>query len=401
MRPRHQSGWIEQRGTKRKYYYGCFNAYVKDEHGNEVPERRGVHLGFVSEITKSKAREKLQEEIFRVTKQGRSATDKVTLDWFWENRFKPMRSGGWSQASRDSFECDWRNYIKPKLGDLPLSKFEKFLLQTHFNELAAAEYSEWVVKRAKTLLSSVFIEAVDLDFLKANPMAKVKLPLCKVTEKPVIPRGDVIRLYIAIPALRDRLIFRIGVFLGARASELFGFTVDCWNGNDELSIRQTAWRGKLQKQQVKTRQSRRVVPVPPEMKGMLERWLAESGAKGSDLIFPGKDGESPLWPGTWQQKRVQSVAKKLGITVPVTFQVLRRSVVTRNRHRLKDVGALVGHANYETTTANVYAQSVDEDVRSMVEQDEREMGLAEIESVFEMEERKLRLMHEGAAGAVQ
>lgn len=63
--------------------------------------------------------------------------------------------------------------------------------------------------------------------------------------------------------------------------------------------------------------------------------------------------------------------------------------------------ALVGHANYETTTANVYAQSVYEDVRSMVEQDEREIGLAEIESAFETEERKLRLMHEAAAGAAQ
>ena len=79
-----------------------------------------------------------------------------------------MHSGGWSQASQDGFECDWRNYIKPKLGELPLSKFDKFLLQTHFNQLAAADYSEWVVKRAKTLLSLIVIEAVDLGFSQAT-----------------------------------------------------------------------------------------------------------------------------------------------------------------------------------------------------------------------------------------
>ena len=53
------------------------------------------------------------------------------------------------------------------------------------------------------------------------------------------------------------------------------------------------------------------------------------------------------------------------------------------------------------TTANVYAQSVDEDVRAMVEQDEREMRLAEIEAMFEQEERKLRLMRADGVGGLQ
>jgi hypothetical protein len=67
----------------------------------------------------------------------------------------------------------------------------------------------------------------------------------------------------------------------------------------------------------------------------------------------------------------------MGITVPVTFQVLRRSFVTRHRNELKDAGAVVGHANYATTTANVYAQSVEESVIAMLEEDERRIGLME------------------------
>jgi integrase len=116
------------------------------------------------------------------------------------------------------------------------------MLQTHFNQLAADSYSEWVVKRAKTLLSSVFIEAVDLGFLAANPMAKVKLPKCKARPKPVISVEDARRLYDAIPSLRDRLIFRIGISLGPRTSEVFGLTVDGWKG-DVLEIRHTAYKG--------------------------------------------------------------------------------------------------------------------------------------------------------------
>jgi integrase len=102
---------------------------------------------------------------------------------------------------------------------------------------------------------------------------------------------------------------------------------------------------------------------------MLKRWIQENGLKGDDLLFPGKDGRTPMWPGVWLQKHVQRIAKQLDIAVPVTFQVLRRSFATRHRNELKDAQDVLGHANYATTTANVYAQSVAESVIAMLEED--------------------------------
>jgi integrase len=58
--------------------------------------------------------------------------------------------------------------------------------------------------------------------------------------------------------------------------------------------------------------------------------------------------------------------------------VLRRSFATRHRNDLKAAAAVLGHANYATATANVYAQSVDDRVRAMVEEDERRLGLIEL-----------------------
>ena len=112
LRLRRQTGHVTVKGTKRKYFYGEFNVYVKDATGKSVRKHRGEFLGYKSETTKSAAEDKLQQIIFRETGQGISATDKVSLAWFWENRFKPMRSGRWSQASQDNFECDWRNELK-------------------------------------------------------------------------------------------------------------------------------------------------------------------------------------------------------------------------------------------------------------------------------------------------
>ena len=144
-----------------------------------------------------------------------------------------------------------------------------------------------------------------------------------------------------------------------------------------LEIRNTVYKGTLRKAKVKTDGSRRTIPVPTDMRIMLQRWIEWSGASGDDLLFPGRDGKPPMWPGVWMQKHLQSVANQIDIKSRVTFQVLRRSFATRHRNDLKDAGAVLGHANYATTTANVYAQSVADEVRAMVEKDERSLGLVE------------------------
>ena len=368
MRPHHQSGLVLERGKKRKVYVGQFNVYVVDQNGKQVRKQRKVVLGYKSQMTKGAAEEKLQQIIFSETKQGVAPTDKVTLDWFWENRFRPMREPGWETATRDGCVYDWSHYIAPKLGQKPLAAFDKFLLQTHFNQLAKAGYSKWIIKRAKTLLSSVFIEAAELKFMGANPMVRVKLPKCKPLQKPVLPAEDARRLYFALPSLRDKLIFRMGVIWGPRTSEIFGLTVDCWKG-DHFEIHNTAYKGELRRMKVKTDDSFRTVPVPVELRGMIERWIAEAGLSGTNALFPGRDGESPMWGNTWLQKHVQRVAKQVGITVPITFQVLRRSFSTRHRNELKDAHLVSGHS--EETARRLYAQGVSSEARRIVEGDER------------------------------
>jgi integrase len=139
-----------------------------------------------------------------------------------------MREGGWEEATKDVNIRDFEHYIKPKLGERTLAEFDKFVLQLHLNALAKADYSKPVIQRVKTLLSSLFLEAVELEFLLKNPMSqkKVRMPKCKPQHKPVIDAADVRRLYSSLSSLRDRLIFRLGVFLGPRTSEVFGFTVN-------------------------------------------------------------------------------------------------------------------------------------------------------------------------------
>jgi integrase len=61
--------------------------------------------------------------------------------------------------------------------------------------------------------------------------------------------------------------------------------------------------------------------------------------------------------------------EQLGLSVPVTFQVLRRSHATRNQATPKDVQGHLGHSSI-VTTLGVYSQEIPTSVKAMVEADE-------------------------------
>ena len=102
-----------------------------------------------------------------------------------------------------------------------------------------------------------------------------------------------------------------------------------------------------------------------------ERWRSEcSDASPDALVFANPKTGRPLWAGGWLRNHVKPIAQSLGITVPVTFQVLRRSCATRNQKHgsLKDVQAHLRHGNIGTT-GDVYMMEIPDSVAQMVELD--------------------------------
>jgi integrase len=366
MRDRYQRGRVEERGSRRKKWYGHYFVYVM-ENGVEVRKHRGVVLGAKSELRKWEAQEKLRAIIERETGTVNPIKEAVTFAWFYDNRFEPMRKGKWGDATRRGNASDVRLYLRPELGDRPLGEFDRYQCQTFINALAEKGYSESVVARCKTMLWSVFDIALDLDLIPKNPMAKVSMPTCKATPKPIIDKADVLRLIQSITDVRDRLILLLGVFGGTRSSEAFGIQWGCYKG-DHIEIRNTAYRGRLHEWRVKRKASFRRITIPPLIQRAFEQWKAQSPDTSADaLVFPSEKTGRPMWPGVFLQKRIQPIAKTLGITVPVTFQVLRRSCTTRNQKNgsLKDVQVHMGHGSIETT-GNVYMMEIPDSVAQMV-----------------------------------
>jgi integrase len=72
-------------------------------------------------------------------------------------------------------------------------------------------------------------------------------------------------------------------------------------------------------------------------------------------------------PENWLRRRVKPIATAIGITVPVNFQVLRRTFATnaQGHGNAKDVQTHLRHTDI-ATTLDVYTQAIDANVRRLV-----------------------------------
>lgn len=385
MRSRGQAGRVEKRGST---WYGHFFVYVRQPDGTEKRHHKGISLGKRSEMDKVTAKDKLRAHIL-ATKGTADCKqdDAVTLQWFTENRYLPMKTGGWRPATERGNRGDLRRYVMPALGAVLLKDLDTFKCQQFVYALAnpaqrkkiKTGLSEPVIKRCRTMLKAICEMAVDMEFLHKNPARKLTIPDCKVTSKPTLP-GDTLRTLLdAITDPRDHLVMLIGVFCAVRPSELFGLKWSAHDG-DKLFIRSTAWKGKLYEGKTKTRKSRAPIYLSSLIACEIDRWKKLCPDSSPDaLMFPTANG-TPLEARNFLRDCVKPIVARINaqlekrnrpaIAGPITFQVLRRSAATRNQKHgtMKDVQQLMRHSSIETT-AEVYMQPIPESVKQMVEMD--------------------------------
>lgn len=112
-------------------------------------------LGLRTHVTKSAAREALRMEVARQTGQnlaggGRLLKDgATTFEWFVRNRYFPLRQGDWRPETAKEKMAPIEIDLIGKFGSLPLESIDRFMLQTHINQLAD-RYNQNRVKQARS-----------------------------------------------------------------------------------------------------------------------------------------------------------------------------------------------------------------------------------------------------------
>ena len=315
-------------------------------------------------MRKFEAVDKLRK-IITSAAQAQPKPSELTLDWFVTERFLPMRSAKWAPSTKETNLYHLNRLIMPKLGTQAICEIEKFHCQVFLNKLAEADFSFTIIDHCRTMLKAVFEEALDADLIGKNPARKLYNPETKEPEEFVLPKTQARQLLESLP-FRDRLMAAIAAFCAMRPGEIFGLIWSSWRG-DHFQVEGTAWRGTRRPGKAKTKRSKAPVTIPDVLIPALQMWRdMYADAPADALIFPSENG-TPMRPENWLRRHLKPHAAKLKITVPVNFQVLRRTFAT-NAQEFGDVKSVQSHLRHTdiATTLGVYTQPIDANVRRLV-----------------------------------
>ena len=197
--------------------------------------------------------------------------------------------------TRERYDGVLRNHIVPYLGDVELRYLTAASVRAWYSRLSvASEPGPSTLAKTYRLLHAICATGVTDELLPRNPCTIRGASAEASAERPVATLGQVYDLANAVPP-RYRMLVLLATLCGLRFGELAGLrrhrvdldmaTVSVVEDLDELD------GGQLQRGEVKSEASRRVVSIPtvlvPDLRVHLDRY-AEAGASG--LIFIGARG---------------------------------------------------------------------------------------------------------------
>jgi integrase len=368
----HQAGWVSLRG---KRWFGYFRQTVLDPETNEERVKKiCIKLALKSKMTKAEARDALRTEVTKQTGQnlgGRVLKDSsTTFGWFVRNRYFPLREGDWRPETAKVKKIQIEQDLLAKFEQYPLDSIDRFMLQTHINNLAD-RLSQDRVKQARSYLKSIFGEIVDQDFLVKDPTRKLKTPRNLRPKDKQVLTWEQLWLALERTTRRDRLLLMLDMTEALRPSELFALRWHSFDDVDTLSITETVYRGEI-RPFGKTGGSLTDVHLPAGLAEELRLWKQET-AKASPngvvspdaFIFPNSRGGF-MDTGNYRNRVLNPLAERLEIP-KLNFQILRRTMATQAQSMgsVKDIQAHLRHAKADTT-ANEYMQELPESVKRMV-----------------------------------
>ena len=360
-----------------------YNIYLTDLNtGKPKRHHRSRVVGYAPKMRKAEAEGILAAELAAVNggPVTRLADSTISFGDWMRNFYIPMRGANWRPATRRSNEGYLKAQIYPRLEHVSLKDITKFQVQMLLNQLAADDYSYNVVYHVRDIIKAALAEAVDQEVLERNMARKTVIPEIEERDKPVLPTEWYPKLLAGLAAARDRAIFLIASCCAMRPSEIFGLSWGSYQGS-MFKVMNTAFRGQIQLKKIKRknrfgRSNYRLVAIPGAVLRAVEEWRKQCGNDDERaLMFPAvaargrKPLDKPMLPDNWLRLRLYPVAKKLGIPVHPSFQVLRRSFSTHGKREAHptEMQAQLGHSDIRTTL-NVYTQTLDPEVLSMANQ---------------------------------
>lgn len=276
--------------------------------GKKTRQQKSYIIGPVERITKAEARRLLRTRVEQ--ELGLRSDSRVTLKWFIEHRWQPMREGQW-RTSTKTVNVWMLSLISERFGTIALEDADPVALQLWLNQLAKIR-SGSLVRHLRILLRSIFAEAAEQDYIRKSPARLLRIPDLKTVVKPFLT-DEQIKALLKVAKGMDRIILRLFLTTGLRPSELFSLRWKSFDAEKKLlRITESVYRGEIRAYTKTTdqdsRQSLQVVFLPNTIVLDLQAWKIIQEQNWVDPKNPDIP-ESDLW--TVDEKKALKEAKAM------------------------------------------------------------------------------------------
>jgi len=375
--------------SKRSNNEGCIRRrsdgrweaiYIAEYTLDGRPVRRSVYGKTRPDVTL-----KLRDILQQLSMQEYVPPQKITvgewLDEWWRIYCLPSKK----ISTCTGYESTINLHIRPYLGRIELQDLKPMQIQAAINQLVKEGKAPSTVRKAQTLLHCALEQAIINGMLIRNPSERTILPKMEQQEIRYFTLEEQRRFIAALPdsTAGRALYFILGT--GIRAAELTGLR---WSDiqSNQFTVAQTIRRNRdfsdnakfrtsLQTSTPKTRAGRRVIPLPPKMRELLQiqrkkqleaRMAAGPGWNSNDLVFCSEIGTP--YEGRNLTRVLHRTLKRIGIET-LGVHSLRHSFATRALESgmdLRTLSEILGHAKV-SLTLQLYAHSTLETKRSVME----------------------------------
>lgn len=227
----------------------------------------------------------------------------ITLREAWEAFYTQAKAGApinrsgnpYKPSALRGYERGWKR-VDPELGAHRLDSIRRADLQALIDRWGHEGASPATIRNRIDPVRTLYRRAMQRDQVTVNPTVNLELPRVSNDRDRFATREEAAALLAALPET-ERPLWATAFYGGLRRGELRGLTwkhVDLPGG---LIRVQRGWDDEEGDQDVKSRASRRRVPIIPALHALLEAHRKTTARNGDDLVF-GRSAAEPFIPST-------------------------------------------------------------------------------------------------------
>jgi integrase len=325
MRKRFQTGSVTKSKDGR-YWVGQW----RDDDATGKRVNRSRILGKVSRMTKTEAR-KLMADIVkpineRATPVGRVRAN-ITVKDFVEEIYLPFYRRKWKRITAESRTANITYHIVGDFGNRELRSLQRTELQEFLDKrkdraFTVVDHLRWDLKQILDLAVAEGVITRNPVYVPPGTMLLFVPKECAKPDRPVMTIDEV-KKALAVLGLRERLVFKLGVFAGMRCSEIFGLRRGrVYDGH--LEVLERVCRRDVDTP--KTEKSVRQVALSSTVEEDLKLWLVSTRGGPDDWLFPSENPKMPMGADNMMARHIRPRLKPEEVGLGwVDYRVMRRT----------------------------------------------------------------------------